>query len=41
MEKSKQAFHYHLDRPFTRDFMIANVAVVDTDVQNGAMAADA
>jgi hypothetical protein len=29
--------HYHLDRPFTRDFMIANVAVVDTDVQNGAM----
>jgi hypothetical protein len=29
--------HYHLDRPFTRDFMIVNVAVVDTDVENGAM----
>jgi ectoine hydroxylase-related dioxygenase (phytanoyl-CoA dioxygenase family) len=29
--------HYHLDRPYTRDFMIANVAVVDTDVQNGAI----
>jgi ectoine hydroxylase-related dioxygenase (phytanoyl-CoA dioxygenase family) len=29
--------HYHIDRPFTRDFMIANVAVVDTVVQNGAI----
>jgi hypothetical protein len=28
--------HYHLDRPFTRDFMIANVAVVDTVIENGA-----
>lgn len=31
--------HYHLDRPFTRDFMIANVAVVDTNNENGAMEA--
>lgn len=31
--------HYHLDRPFTRDFMIANVAVVDTNIENGAMEA--
>lgn len=29
--------HYHIDRPFTRDFMIANVAVVDTVVENGAI----
>jgi hypothetical protein len=29
--------HYHTDRPFTRDFMIANVAVVDTVVANGAI----
>jgi len=29
--------HYHTDRPFTRDFMIANVAVVDTVLENGAM----
>jgi ectoine hydroxylase-related dioxygenase (phytanoyl-CoA dioxygenase family) len=28
--------HYHLDRPFTRDFMIANIAVVDTVIENGA-----
>jgi ectoine hydroxylase-related dioxygenase (phytanoyl-CoA dioxygenase family) len=28
--------HYHIDRPFTRDFMIANIAVVDTVVENGA-----
>ncbi len=28
--------HYHIDRPFTRDFMIANVSVVDTVVENGA-----
>ncbi|MFA5956096.1 phytanoyl-CoA dioxygenase family protein [Hyphomicrobium sp.] len=31
--------HFHLDRPFTRDFMIANVAVVDTNIENGAMEA--
>jgi len=31
--------HYHLDRPFTRDFMIANVAVVDSNIKNGAMEA--
>jgi Phytanoyl-CoA dioxygenase (PhyH) len=29
--------HYHIDRPFARDFMIANVAVVDTVVENGAI----
>lgn len=29
--------HWHMDRPFTRSFMIANVAVVDTDLANGAM----
>lgn len=29
--------HYHIDRPFTRSFMIANVAVVDTIVENGAI----
>jgi ectoine hydroxylase-related dioxygenase (phytanoyl-CoA dioxygenase family) len=29
--------HYHIDRPFTRDFMIANVAVVDTVIRNGAI----
>jgi len=28
--------HYHIDRPFTRDFMIANVAVIDTVIENGA-----
>lgn len=28
--------HYHTDRPFTRDFMIANVSVVDTTLENGA-----
>jgi ectoine hydroxylase-related dioxygenase (phytanoyl-CoA dioxygenase family) len=28
--------HYHIDRPFNREFMIANVAVVDTVVENGA-----
>jgi ectoine hydroxylase-related dioxygenase (phytanoyl-CoA dioxygenase family) len=28
--------HWHIDRPFTRDFMIANVAVVDTVIENGA-----
>jgi hypothetical protein len=31
------AQHYHVDRNFLDDFMIANVAVVDTDLQNGAM----
>jgi hypothetical protein len=29
--------HYHTDRPFTRDFMIANVAIVNTVVENGAI----
>jgi len=28
--------HYHIDRPFTRDFMIVNVAIVDTAIENGA-----
>lgn len=30
------AQHWHIDRPFTRDFIIANVAVVDTLIENGA-----
>ena len=30
------AQHYHADRDFTKDFMIANVAVVDTTEENGA-----
>jgi ectoine hydroxylase-related dioxygenase (phytanoyl-CoA dioxygenase family) len=29
--------HWHMDRPFTKSFLIANVAVVDTDLENGAM----
>lgn len=29
--------HYHADRDFTRAFMIANIAVVDTVVENGAI----
>jgi len=29
--------HYHADREFTREFMIANIAVVDTVVENGAI----
>jgi hypothetical protein len=29
--------HYHADRNFLDNFMIANVAVVDTDLTNGAM----
>jgi ectoine hydroxylase-related dioxygenase (phytanoyl-CoA dioxygenase family) len=29
--------HYHADRNFTKAFMIANVAVVDTVVENGAI----
>jgi hypothetical protein len=28
--------HWHIDRPFHRNFMIANVAVVDTAIANGA-----
>ena len=31
--------HYHTDYDFTRGFMIANVAVVDTTIANGAMEA--
>ncbi|MEO6603795.1 MAG: phytanoyl-CoA dioxygenase family protein, partial [Polyangiaceae bacterium] len=31
------AQHYHMDGIFTEDFMIANVAVVDTDLINGAI----
>jgi len=29
--------HWHTDRGYSRDFMIANVAVVDTTIENGAM----
>lgn len=29
--------HFHVDRNFIDNFMIANVAVVDTDLSNGAM----
>ena len=29
--------HLHTDRGYSRDFMIANIAVVDTDIENGAM----
>jgi len=29
--------HYHIDRPFKRGFVIANIAVVDTVVENGAV----
>jgi ectoine hydroxylase-related dioxygenase (phytanoyl-CoA dioxygenase family) len=29
--------HYHMDRTFTNEFMIANIAVVDTDLVNGAI----
>jgi Phytanoyl-CoA dioxygenase (PhyH) len=28
--------HWHLDRPFSQEFMIANVSVVDTVIENGA-----
>ena len=31
------AQHYHMDGTFTEDFMIVNVAVVDTDLVNGAI----
>jgi hypothetical protein len=29
--------HYHVDSSFTGEFMIANIAVVDTDLANGAI----
>jgi ectoine hydroxylase-related dioxygenase (phytanoyl-CoA dioxygenase family) len=29
--------HYHVDSAFMRDFMVLNVAVVDTDLENGAI----
>ena len=29
--------HYHIDRPFKNDFMIANISVVDTVRENGAI----
>jgi ectoine hydroxylase-related dioxygenase (phytanoyl-CoA dioxygenase family) len=28
--------HYHMDRTYTNEFMIANVTVVDTTIENGA-----
>jgi hypothetical protein len=31
------AQHYHADRPFRQEFIIANVAVVDTEIANGAI----
>jgi hypothetical protein len=31
------AQHYHMDGVYTRDFLISNVAVVDTDLINGAL----
>ena len=31
------AQHYHADRPFTQEFIIVNVAFVDTDLINGAI----
>lgn len=31
------AQHYHMDGVFAEDFMIANVAVIDTDLVNGAI----
>lgn len=31
------AQHYHMDGVFTEDFMIANIAVIDTDLINGAI----
>jgi hypothetical protein len=30
------AQHYHMDGIYTREFLICNVAVVDTDIENGA-----
>ena len=29
------AQHYHADRPFTQEFIICNIAVVDTEIANG------
>ncbi len=29
--------HYHADRDFTKEFLIVNIAVVDTTIENGAM----
>jgi ectoine hydroxylase-related dioxygenase (phytanoyl-CoA dioxygenase family) len=29
--------HYHMDRTYTNEFMIANIAVVDTVIENGAI----
>jgi ectoine hydroxylase-related dioxygenase (phytanoyl-CoA dioxygenase family) len=29
--------HYHIDRPFKRDFIIVNISVVDTVIENGAI----
>ena len=29
--------HYHMDRTFRNEFMIANIAVIDTDLVNGAI----
>jgi Phytanoyl-CoA dioxygenase (PhyH) len=34
---SSIAQHYHADRPFTQEFAICNVAIVETDVANGAI----
>jgi hypothetical protein len=31
------AQHYHMDDAYLKEFLICNVAVVDTDVENGAM----
>jgi hypothetical protein len=31
------AQHYHADRPFTQEFVICNIALVDTVVENGAI----
>jgi len=31
------AQHYHADRPFVQEFMICNIAVVDTEIANGAI----
>lgn len=31
------AQHYHMDGLYTKDFLICNIAVVDTDVVNGAL----
>ena len=31
------AQHYHMDGLYTKDFLICNIAVVDTDLVNGAI----